>query len=215
MLISDSHKFVFHHIPKTAGSSITSVLAKYCRGYQGTPEEFGYSVGPPFKKVGNYTYPDDLHCGHWMHEPVRNVIDDIPKGYFSFAFVRNPIDLLLSAFYSNDTLYSGTDFYEFVCRGPSSMKEAYKDYNSSIRLLSQYEFLTDGDGNMLVDRIGLFSNLNKDFSDISSIIGIEKEDLPVWNKGNRVEGDISSHITPEIVKAINDFYEKDMEYFGC
>lgn len=215
MLISDSHKFVFHHIPKTAGSSITAVLAKYCRGYQGIPEEFGYSVGPPFKKVGNYTYPDDLHCGHWMHEPVRNVIDDIPEGYFSFAFARRPIDLLLSAFYSNDTLYSANTFDEFVDRGPSSIKEAYKDYNNSSRLLSQYDFLTDEDGNILVDRIGLFSNLQKDFDDISLKIGIDQEELPVWNKGNRMSGDISSHITPELIKSLNSVYEKDMRYFGC
>ena len=40
MIISDSHKFVFHHVPKTGGSSITAALAPYCRNYEGViPEE--------------------------------------------------------------------------------------------------------------------------------------------------------------------------------
>lgn len=30
MLVSHSHRFVFVHIPKTAGTSITQILEPYC-----------------------------------------------------------------------------------------------------------------------------------------------------------------------------------------
>ena len=86
MLISDSHKFVFHHVPGTAGSSITSVLAKYCRGYKGQPEYFGGPID-----VAGYSWPDSVHCGYQMHEPIRNT--ETPNNYFSFAFIRRPEDM--------------------------------------------------------------------------------------------------------------------------
>lgn len=86
MLVSDTHKFVFHHVPNTAGSSITAVLGKYCRGYRGQPVEVGGSPTPD-----GCVWPMDVHCGYEMHTPVKNV--DYPKDYFSFAFTRKPEDM--------------------------------------------------------------------------------------------------------------------------
>ena len=85
MLISDSHKFVFHHIPKTGGSSITAALAPYCRNYEGeipTEESFGWQTR--------------FHHPYYMHHPVRGFESgDIPEGYYSFAFVRNPFEAVV------------------------------------------------------------------------------------------------------------------------
>ena len=82
MLVSDSHKFVFHHVPKTAGSSITAALAPYCNLWKGTLPEDKHGWQVKFHNVG-------------LHLPVKEVINsvsDYPREYYSFAFVRNPFE---------------------------------------------------------------------------------------------------------------------------
>ena len=39
MLVSDNHKFVFIHIPKTGGSSMTAVLAPFLRKPKPVPPD--------------------------------------------------------------------------------------------------------------------------------------------------------------------------------
>ena len=95
MIISDSHKFVFHHIPKTGGSSITAALAPYSRNYAG--------VVPPDDTP---QWQMAFHQPHWMHHPVSGYeAGDIPEGYFSFAFVRNPFDAVVSAYNTTEFKY--------------------------------------------------------------------------------------------------------------
>ena len=67
MYVCDEHKFIFFHIPKTGGSSITKSLrnnfnVKLHHGYHNTPME----------------------------------MNDLYGGYRSFAFIRNPWDRLVS-----------------------------------------------------------------------------------------------------------------------
>ena len=155
VLISDSHKFVFHHVPGTAGSSITSVLAKYCRGYKGQPEYFGGPID-----VAGYSWPDSIHCGYQMHEPIRNT--KFPNNYFSFAFVRRPEDM------------------GFIC---------------------------DDKGNDLVDFVGHYEELEKDFNYILDKIGLEKVSLPLLNKS--VEPEILPYTTKDFgYVVINNTFSK-------
>ena len=99
MIISDSYKFVFHHVPKTGGSSITAALAPYSRNYEGavpTEETHGWQTV--------------FHQPYFMHHPVRSYeAGAIPEGYYSFAFVRNPFDAVVSAY--NPTKYKHFDEY--------------------------------------------------------------------------------------------------------
>ena len=150
MLVSDSHKFVFHHVPNTAGSSITSVLAKHCRGYKGQPEYFGGETN-----VGDYAWPSDLHCGYQMHEPIRNT--KFPSNYFSFAFIRRPEDM---------------------------------------------DFITDDEGNTLVDFVGRYENLEEDFDVVLNWIGLEKKVLPKWNISSELK--ISTYTTKDFGYAVVD-----------
>ena len=78
MIYSDSHKFMFYHIPKTAGTSMHSVFKQY--GVSAHVNEF-----------------------HWTrvrsHTAVEHTWDKY-KGneYFSFAIVRNPYDRMFSLY---------------------------------------------------------------------------------------------------------------------
>ena len=81
MIISRRHKFAFVHIPKTGGTTITSLLLPYLgRG--------------PKRGKGWQTY----YHTFGMHGGIREF--NGAKKYFKFAFVRNPWDWLVSLYKS-------------------------------------------------------------------------------------------------------------------
>tara|TARA_R110000803_G_scaffold201227_1_gene265949 strand:- start:532 stop:1095 length:564 start_codon:yes stop_codon:yes gene_type:complete len=78
MIYSNSNKFMFYHIPKTAGQSLHNVLRKYTVG----------------DHVNEYYVTRDM-----THTAVEHTWDKY-KGseYFSFAIVRNPYDRMFSLY---------------------------------------------------------------------------------------------------------------------
>ena len=193
MLVSDSHKFVFHHVPKTAGSSITAALAPYCNLWKGTlPEEkHGWQV--QFHNVG-------------LHLPVKEVINsvsDYPREYYSFAFVRNPFEVIVSAWDSNK--YENFDRYV--------EHEIFTGLQICARR-SQYEYLTDN-GTLLVDFVGRYENLSSDFYEVINEIKVPLMMLPKRNIGKEKRSqDYKKYFTPLSRKTVERKFEKDLNFFG-
>jgi hypothetical protein len=69
MIISDVNKFIFIHIPKTGGTSISSSLINY----------------------------GDSHP--WKHQLARKFSNKKYQDYFKFSFVRNPWERLVSMYH--------------------------------------------------------------------------------------------------------------------
>jgi len=195
MLISDSHKFVFHHVPKTGGTSITAALAPYSNLWKGTlpgDEKYGWQV--QFHQVG-------------LHLPVREVIDsvkDFPREHFSFAFVRNPFEVVVSAWDS----------------------EKYKDFDTYVEheiftglqicaRRTQFEYLTDEDGSLLVDFVGRYENIYEDFYKVIEAIEVPLMFLPKRNMSKEKKSqDYKKYFTPLSRKTVERKFKKDLEFFG-
>ncbi len=89
MLISHSHKFIFIHIGKTGGTSIEKVLCQHLNiDFEETKND---SEGNNWKHI-------------WAKDMRERVGEKIWDDYFTFAFVRNPYDMILSL-YSMYTQY--------------------------------------------------------------------------------------------------------------
>ena len=89
MLISHSHKFIFIHIGKTGGTAIEKVLCQYLNiDFEETKKD---SQGNWWKHI-------------WAKGMKKRVGAEIWDDYFTFAFVRNPYDMILSL-YSMYTQY--------------------------------------------------------------------------------------------------------------
>ncbi len=73
-MISYSHKFIFIHIPKTAGTSISTALRPY--GLTGE---------------GHYTLQE--------FQDATSITDDQLNTFYKFATVRNPWDLIVSHYF--------------------------------------------------------------------------------------------------------------------
>lgn len=186
MLVSDDYRFVFHHVPKTGGTSITSVLSKYCREYEGKLPQ---------------------------HKPVIDCIDE-PKEYFSFAFVRNPFDRVVSAW--ENYLQSGP----FVISNNYKKAETFdefveRDVCGGISIVSecptQFSYLSDG-SKILVDYVGRFENLTEDFYKIIGIIKVPLSILPKKNSGTLRDG-YRNYYFPRSEKLVENYFEEDLSYF--
>ena len=105
--------------------------------------------------------------------------------YFKFSFVRNPWARLVSEYSARDR-YKKFSFKEFVMHRfpePDMYTDRYR------HVISQYDYLYDINGQLLVDFVGKFENLQNDFSAVCSRLGISDSTLPHRNaSGNRKSG---------------------------
>ena len=138
MIYSNSNKFMFYHIPKTAGTSLHTVLKRY-------------AVGP---------HVNEPHLtrvrSHVGVEPTW----DKYKGseYFSFAIVRNPYDRMFSLynFLKRRRVIKETleEFINKMDREPSQFK--LLNYNGVVPLsfVGKFENLEE-DFNFIADKINI------------------------------------------------------------
>jgi len=218
MLIShEEPKLVFIHIQKTGGVSISDLLGQFVPTI--TQGRGGRHVGArrALKQVEN------------------------PGDYFKFAFVRNPWDRLVS-WYSmingarlevasgtlgpkaerqlkknnlwKYALRCGPTFDEFVrnCTEKQWMGNFGNCYYSFA--FNQLRYLTDKNGELLVDFIGRFENFAQDLSYVFDRLGLEAAQLEIPHENISAHGHYSEMYTPETREIVRKRFRKDIEFFG-
>ena len=177
MIISDEHKFIFVHVPKTAGDSVTRALDPYATPLKRTLWKSIRRRLPLKDRV------DTIYLR--KHDPASRAIArlgrDVWDSYRSFAVVRNPFDHAVS-------------HYEFMKQfriravaekvGAMSFSE-YLDYRAKppfwndtffARLPNQSFFVTDATGQIA------------DFPDACAELGLNGVELPHVNKTKSKSG---------------------------
>ncbi len=178
-MIGQRTAFIFVHIPKNGGTSVTRALKPYALGPGQRLVQSAARRIKRDKSVDHYgLYPGG---GHATASRIR---DEIGGGRydaaFSFAFVRNPWDRLLSIYSyakgdarrANNALALDSDFETFLLN--------FVPPNPLI----QWEYVSNSDGEQIVDEIGRFETFSQDFSAICARLGI-KSDLPHRNASTR------------------------------
>ncbi|MFT5758739.1 MAG: hypothetical protein ACI9LM_003487 [Alteromonadaceae bacterium] len=182
-MICHQDKCLFVHIPKTAGQSIESVFVKRM-GLTWQDREalllrpnVDINAGPP--RLAHLFASEYIKCRHISREDFNR--------YFKFSFVRNPWARIVSEYNyrrnHSDSRYQ-CDFKTFLFEQlPTARDDNYslaKDYHRHI--LPQVDFLYDNDGRCLVDFIGKFENLQRDFDKVCQRLEIAPQALPHKNK---------------------------------
>ena len=154
MIYSNSNKFMFYHIPKTAGTSLHTVLKRY-------------AVGP---------HVNEPHLTRVRSHVGVGPTWDKYKGseYFSFAIVRNPYDRMFSLynFLKRRRVIKETleEFINKMDREPSQFK--LLNYNGVVPLsfVGKFENLEE-DFNFIADKIKIkerYKNLPKLFKAVNN-----------------------------------------------
>lgn len=186
-MYSHEHKFIYVHIPKTGGSSIEHILNP----------NVSLDSDPRARDFGNTKFKTK----HWTIKEYKNSIHpDNFKKYFKFAFVRNPWDLHASLYSWLKALGNDITFKEHI----------HNQFNSNT--MGFDHFICDEDGEELVDFIGKFETLQKDFDIICDKIGFPKKSLPHINKVKRPH--YSEYYDNDTCNIVAEKYAKEIKKFN-
>ena len=208
MLVSSQQKFLFVHIPKSAGTSVTAALKEF----SDQPEKIW--INRLLAKIGinvNWFGPF-----HWVrgrkHSTARQMkimySDSVFNDYYKFAFVRNPWALLVSYYHY---IKSNQQHHRSEKVKNIDSFESYIHYEIKRNKINQSRFVTDTFGNDLVDFVGRFESLEKDLGVIFEQLGVEAE---IPHKNSSTHTDYRDYYTPETAKLVAFHWAEDILRFG-
>ncbi|MDH4108866.1 MAG: sulfotransferase family protein [Gammaproteobacteria bacterium] len=204
MLLSISHRFIFVHVNKAAGTSMIAAL-----------EQFGHNppTDPLSKGLAKVGLVRDYRRRYFpVHTTASQLRRQLPAevwdGFFKFAFVRNPWDWLVSTYH-----YLGTTKAHRHHRRVSAMGSfgEYVDWEIERARRSQSGFVCEDDG-VIVDYIGRFETLADDYEEICRRIGVKAPPLPHVNR--TVHRGYREMYDDALIARVAEHWRFDIELFG-
>jgi hypothetical protein len=196
-VLSFRHKFLFVHIPKTAGNSLQNILRNYSEDeivclapHQDGVERF---------EVRNANY--NFHKHSTLAEYQRELEPSVFQSLFKFACVRNPWDRLISFYFSphrGETQWDRARFLELLRITPG---------------ISHYLRLPDREASFRnIDFFLKFETLNEDFRSLCSHLRIPPQDLPTRNSSRHEH--YSKYYDSELREIVARQYADEIGFFG-
>ena len=164
--------------------TLKSIIKKFI--FVDIPKTGGSSINKVLHK-----YASDLS----IHIPISNY-GNIPPNYFTFTFVRNPWDWIVSWYFYRKKEYNDETPFKpwLMCKNSS----AYSGAGIGLSC-DQSFFVIDLNGDISVNFIGRFENLQSDFDIVCKRICIPSVSLPVMNS--------TKH------KPYQEYYDDESRYF--
>lgn len=209
-VILHQYKVIYFDTPKVACSSIRYALADLLE----------IKVAP---QVG-------IHAKDSLPHVDKKTLFDEYQDYFKFSFVRNPWDRLLSCYsekirddklnnnnFTNGVansigkhgvFRSGMSFEDFV-----DALNTIPDHKADPHFRSQYALLSNKAGELFLDFIGRFENLEEDFDKVCNLAGMSKTNLPHKNKSPMKKANYVDYYTEKTRDFVFQRYAKDIEVF--
>jgi hypothetical protein len=214
MLLSVRDQFLFIHIARTGGTSVRAALARrrwadpwywpmfVCSRLSHLS---GHRIGTKFPRHAKAIAAKEL------------LPRDVFEGLFKFAFVRNPWDLQVSSFHHirrERPQYLGGHlaFADFLRWKFDPQRPPQYHLDTSIAL--QTDYLIDLRGQLIVDHIGRYETLERDFTDICSHIGITPPKLPHRRHAADRSADYRRYYDDDTAELIAQQFAPDIERLG-
>lgn len=226
MPVAHAERFVFLHIPKTGGVAVTQALRRagvafewdrdvsIWESLQARPDN-GELVRRlktvfPLNTVTGFREP---------HLPAAVLLELVPQAvaerYFTFAFVRNPWDLVVSTFHylqqmfaTHEQLGIADPDYAHLLARPS-----FDDFVRSYPMIGsdQTAFLTDSAGRIAANFIGRCERIDADFATVCRRIGVAAE---LRRENVTPHPPYRELYTPETRAIVERHFARDLERFG-
>jgi hypothetical protein len=195
----------FAHIPKTAGCSIDQI----CR-----PNGI--------KVIGHDTRTKEYSTLDRRIEDSKKWFSFLLDEPFVFTIVRNPWDRVISSFfYLNQggcNNYDVQDKQKYLENFNGDFKRFVRSLEHSREVLEQihfrpqYQWICDSNGEIIVDYIGKFENIQRDIFNLTSKVGIQMPELPHLNKSKHLH--YETYYDNETREIIGEVYKKDIDFFN-
>lgn len=224
MIVNHTHKFIFVHVPKSAGTSVTELFSQYStyRDLEVGGTLLGEALQNEFKRRFGLTK-------HATAAEIREVVgDELWSSYFTFGVVRNPYARAQSTFHFMKRwrgnkemdrlkfLEKMPDFRSYALSPKMKKKAAHR------LLWSQTQWLCDADGQPVVNRVARLESLDDDLAQIQAAIpGLVQgadvaQSAPKKNKSAADDDALLQLLRddPEVEQALYEAYEDDFKAFG-
>jgi len=221
MPINRKSELLFIHIPKTGGTKIEEILdMKFAGDDPKVSSE---------KLYGFVRIYDELH--ELQHLTYKQTLDFglVDKSLFDkcykFAFVRNPLDRVVSEYFWLGYKYFSKfeDFVEFLHKrkGEPDVRGTVENYMSLDWLLNspfyapQHKFICDRRGKLMVDFLGRFENFPKDLATLLDNLGVEYDEEFLFKKVNATKHEkYTTYYNKKTRDMVKSIYKRDFEIFG-
>tara|TARA_B100000902_G_scaffold225937_1_gene214509 strand:+ start:5769 stop:6416 length:648 start_codon:yes stop_codon:yes gene_type:complete len=209
LIVSKLHKYIFFHLPKNAGVSVSKMLigeenslkikklsSFFFRKLFKTKDNYYFSLKEKKIKFFNSHLP--------CYEFEEIIGERVFSEYLKFAVIRNPWSRMVSRYsYSKkiDNYFKDFSFNEFVDY----------DLKNNMHIINQYEFCTDKNNNFCLDKIIKFENINEDFNEISQKFFNKKNMLSHLNRSTYT--DYKEYYDNTTKDKIYKYNKRDIEFF--
>jgi len=209
LVISKKYKYIFFHLPKNAGVSISRTLISQesilqikrmtsfiFRNIFQTRDNFYYSI----QKKKLFFFRSHITCGEFYklmeNEPILN--------YLKFAVIRNPWDRMVSRYFYSKKISDKFKDYTF---------KQFVDYDirNNLSIIQQYNYCCDDRNNFCLDKVIKFENLNDDFNQVCSTIYNKKNILNHFNQSEHKK--YQEYYDLNTKNKIYNTCKKDIDFF--
>jgi len=225
VIVHHGNKAIYYPVAKVANSSLKALSAEIISG--DVPESLKKRNGwKPYSIFRHYDGKRFLRKSNLLMPASRAVR---LQGYWSYGFVRNPWDRLVSCYKDkinndkSDSAYVNGVYQGFVRYGDLFHRDmsfpefaaavcSISDKDSNHHFKSQYEFFYVGN-KMKVDFVGKFENLSSDFEFVKGVCGYP-EGLSLPHHMKTDGGSYKDYYSEELVELVRKRYYMDVNLFG-
>jgi len=193
-MISHTKKFIFIHIPGTAGTSIEHALSDYQSGRLINTGGGIWVSDENTKKKIKHLFGDIIanNSKHMSAQQWKEVLGEEYDDYYKFTFVRNPYDKAVSLLKFNKK----------------------KPLEQPKNVIHQAMYFTNKKDEIIVDDIFKFENLEESWKILCNKLKIKYTPLPHKNNRNPNKIKIDSQLTEEEINLFKKEVVKDFELLG-
>ncbi|TVQ49492.1 MAG: hypothetical protein EA365_00380 [Gloeocapsa sp. DLM2.Bin57] len=155
-----------------------------------------------------------------IREQYKDVLDtsSMYDKLFKFAIVRNPWtrELSIYEYIKGNKKHPRHEFFSTFKSFNEFLNWKYENQFVKNRRpgLIQLDYITDANGNIIVDFFGKTENLAQDFQTVLNKLGITDVSLPHVNKSKSNDVDYKSYYDDEAKEIVGEMCKEDLEFFG-
>ena len=204
MIISHRHKFIYFAAPKTATHTIREALRQHLG-----PDDWEQQVlfGKQYLPIPEIAA---IEHGHISANEIRpHLSTTVWDDYFKFAIVRNPYDRFVSTCF-----FLNRENPNFAASAVAFMKDRLprERFRQRVLVRPQYQQLCSADGQVALDFVGRYEELQPSYDSICERIGIPGMEL--GKKNASVHSSFVDYYDDDLRQKVAEFYAEDLRLFA-